>query len=179
MAVVADLQHQPVAGLAGRDTRFRRAAVAGDVGERFRDDKVGGRFDRFRQALRQVDIDDDRDGSTAGQRGYRRVEPAIGQHRRVDAARQVADLLHGALGLLVRLNDQRFGGVWVGVQLFTRHAEVHRELHQALLRSVVQVALDALQLTHRDIAGARAALSELPNPCLQLALAVGAEQVAS
>jgi hypothetical protein len=148
--------------------------VLGGVGEGLGDHEVGGRLDRAGQALGD-DLHADRDGRAGGQCGDRRVQPPVDQHRRVDAARQVAQVGEGALGLFVRLADQLGGRLRVGAELLPGHAEVHGEGDQALLGAVVEVALDAAALVlgrvHRPVAAGLQGV----DPGAQLRLA-GAEQ---
>jgi len=48
-------------------------------------------------------LEADRERRAVAQRGERRVEPAVGQQRRVDAARELAELLEALAELLARL----------------------------------------------------------------------------
>jgi hypothetical protein len=89
----------------------------------------------------------------------------------VDAARQVAQLGQGALGLLVRLVDQPGGGLRVAAELLPGHAEVHREGHQALLGAVVEVALDTAALVLGGVNGPVSAGLQGGDPGTQLRLA--------
>ena len=127
------------------DRRVAGVAVLGDVGERLGDDEVGGGLDRRRRAVGERDVDLDRHRAAGGERRQRGVEPTVGQHRRVDAAHEVAQLADRQLGLLVGADDQLGGAGRVAARLepLTGHAEVHRQRDEALLGAVVEVALDA------------------------------------
>ena len=90
------------------------AAVLGHVGEQLGRAEVGDGLDRGRRALGQVD--DQLDGHVAarGQGGERGAE-AVVQHRRVDAAGQVAQLGDGLLGAAVGRVDQLQSPLQVGL----------------------------------------------------------------
>ena len=97
-------------------------------------------------------------GAVAG--GAERVgQPAVHQQRRVDAVREVAQLLHRLLEVGRDLVEHLLGGVGVGVGELAGEAGAHRERDEVLLRAVVQVALDAaaLEVGGLDDAGAGAA----------------------
>ena len=64
-----------------------------DVGERLGNDEVGRRLDALRQALARRALQLDRQRGAVGEPVERRVEAAIGEHGRVDAARELAQLL--------------------------------------------------------------------------------------
>jgi hypothetical protein len=122
--------------------RVAGAGVLGDVGERLGDGEVRDRLHGGPRPDRHVDLDGDRDGAARGEAGQRRVEAAVGEHRRVDAADQFAELDEGGLGLGVRLVDEGGRGVNVVGELRLRPAEFHRDGDEPLLRAVVQVPLD-------------------------------------
>ena len=72
----------------------------------------------------------------------RRPEAALGQHRGMDAAREVAQLADRALGLVARLTDE-VERVVAAPEPVARHPQVQRDGDEPLLRPVVQVALQA------------------------------------
>jgi hypothetical protein len=82
-------------------------------------------------------------GGASGEGRERRVEPAVVEHRRVDAAGQLAQLGDRRLGRGVRLGDERLRGLRIRVDLLLRHTEGHADGHEARLHAVVQVPLDA------------------------------------
>ena len=93
-------------------------------------------------------------------RGAQRVrEPAVHEQRRVDAVREVAQLLHRLLEVGRDLVEHLLGGVGIGVGELACEPGAHRERDEVLLRAVVEVALDAaaLEVGGLDDAGAGAA----------------------
>ena len=97
-------------------------------------------------------------------------EAAVGEHRRGDPAREVAQLGDRRAGLLARLADQ-LGQLGLVVEPRLGAAEVHAERDEPRLRAVVQVALDPPQLggLHVDRAAPRA--GQLVDALLELLLA--------
>ena len=82
-----------------------RPAVLADVLEQLGGGEVRDALDGLRGPGRQVHGDRHRHGAARGHRGQRRVQAAVGEDRRVDAAGEVAQLLEGDLHLAVRLAD--------------------------------------------------------------------------
>jgi hypothetical protein len=142
-AVVAHQQAQPVGGGACLDLDGRGTGVLGRVGQRFGDDVVGGDLDRLGQPLRHGHLQLHRNGGAARQRLQRRAQAALRQDRRVDAARELAKVLHRGAevgGELVQLGPQAL--------LPGRHAgldgpDLQAQRDELLLDAVVQVPLDA------------------------------------
>ena len=96
-----------------RTDAVRRLGVLGDVGQRLGDREVGGRLGRRRQpVLRQLD-DVDRQRRARDERRDRGRQAALGQHGRVDAARQLAQLGRGVGQLLADALEERAGEVRV------------------------------------------------------------------
>ena len=119
--------------------------VLGHVGERLGRDEVGGGLDGAAASWRPgTPLIRTGTGARVGERLQRRAEAAVAEERRVDAAREVAQLLHRELGLLARLGDQARGRA-AGSLCQARLGEAEREGDgdQPLLGAVVQVALDA------------------------------------
>lgn len=98
--VVADLGGRRVAVAPTGHAGAGGAGVPGGVRQRFRDDEVGHRLDRDRRARFGRHVDGDGNGAARGDRGQRGVQTAVGEDRRVDGARQVAQLGEGGLGVL-------------------------------------------------------------------------------
>ena len=88
------------------DLRRRGVRVLDDVRERLRDDVVRGRLDRRPEPLlRHLDLD--RERRARDERLDRGREAAVGEHGRVDAARELAQLVECGCELLARAADDR------------------------------------------------------------------------
>ena len=116
--------------------------MLGGVGQRLGHRVIGGDLDLLGKPARAPHVEPDRHRGPAGQRPQRGGEPALGEHGRVDAPGQLAQLVHGRRRLLGQ-------GVELRVQLVRarghgrlRRPQLHREGDQPLLGAVVQVALD-------------------------------------
>ena len=81
-------------------------------------------------------------------------QPAVGEHRRVDAAGQVAQLRAAPRRRRCAPRPAAAAPLGVGVQLLLGHAEGHAQRDQPRLRAVVQVALDPAQLGLLRVHGA-------------------------
>src|SRR5262249_57014945 len=105
----------------------------------------------------EVDFDTDGQRVAVGERRDGFFETAVGEYRRVDAAREVAELLERLLHALACFDEQLAGGFGIGRELLLGEADAHAERDEPGLRSVVQVALDPaeLGLLRTDGAGAR------------------------
>ena len=132
--------------------------VLGHVRERFGDDVVRGRLDRLGQALVEK-LEVDRERRPRDERLDRGGQAAVGEHRGVDAARQLPQLLERLRELVGGLAEQPFGRLGLVVHTRLREAQHQGERDEALLRAVVEVALEpaALDVARLDDAGARAA----------------------
>jgi len=140
--VIRHLDDDSVAGNAdpyGDRPRFR---VLRDVRERFRDDVEDRHLDRARQRPVEVDLELDRDARALGQRLERGREAAIGEDRRMEAARQLAELLKGERELLARTAEDRRGSVRIDPELRLGEPEGERERDEALLGAVVEVPFE-------------------------------------
>ena len=91
-AVVADLDLDRAVAPRDADRGAVGVGVAGDVGQRLGDHEVGRRLDRFRQPLRRRLEDLDRQRRAVGEAAERRLQPAVAEHRGVDAAGELAQL---------------------------------------------------------------------------------------
>ena len=142
--VVADHdgQRARVAVAFHHDLGVAGPGVLGDVGERLGHHEVGDRLHRGLRPHRHVHVHVDRHRAQRGQAGQGRVQAALGQHRRVHAPDEVAQLGKGLFGLRVGLVDQLLGSVGVVGELRLGPAEFHGQRDQPLLRAVVQVTLD-------------------------------------
>ncbi len=132
---------------ATRD-RHRRplAGVLARVLQRLEAAEVHGRLHLLRVAADTVGLDAGRQRGAAGRGAERLGEPAVHEQRRVDAVREVAQLLHRVLEVGADLLEHRLGLLGVGVGELAGEPHAHRERDEVLLRAVVQVALDAAPL---------------------------------
>src|SRR5206468_11034641 len=90
------------------------------------------------------------------QRFERRDEPALGEHRRMETARELAQLLQPGRELVTRELEQP---CLLVVARAAEAADRQQHRHQSLLRAVVEVPLDAAALLVGDLhePGARGA----------------------
>ena len=87
----------------------------------------------------------------------------------MDATRELAQLVHRHLELVGRRGeDVAEGGFGVGPELVLRAAELERQCHEPLLRSVVQVALDPSPFLVRRRGEPRPRFGHLLQLCLHL-----------
>ena len=138
-----------------RSTRIadeRGVGVLGDVGQRLADDVVGGGLDRAGEAVLELDVELDRQRRAVGDRADGGLEAALGQHRGVDAAGELAQLLQRVGELLAGPLEVGVVGMAAGGQ-----PQHQRQRDEPLLRAVVEVALQPppLGVARRDDAGAR------------------------
>ena len=151
-------------GARDADLEPRRCGVLGGVRQSLGDHEVRRGLDRHRRPRVEVDRDLDGDRASCRERRERRIEAAVGEDRRVDSAREVAQLRECLLRVLVRLLDERPCSLRVGVELGAGASEVDRERGQPLLRAVVEVALDAPPLGDGSVDRLGALLRQLRNP---------------
>ena len=170
-----DLEHR--AGAPDVDGGRRRARVLGDVRQRLGDAEVGDGLDRrVEPPLADVDADVDRHRAAGGERGQGGVEPPVGQHRRRQAPREVAQLGQRGAGLGAGLLEQGGGAVDVaGGQPCAGPAQLHGQRDQPLLRAVVQVALEPASLGLGRLDRRRPGAGDIGQPALELRVS-GAEQ---
>ena len=152
------------------DLRRGAAGVLGGVGQRLGDDEVGGGLDDRREPAVEPGVDLHRQRAALAERLDGGRQAAVGQHRRGDAAGQVAQLLDGVGGLDAGVAHQ-LGGLGVIVQAVLGAAELHAQRDQAGLRAVVQVALDPAQLGGLGVQRAAAGAGEHVDALGQLLLA--------
>ena len=90
-------------------------------------------------------------GGVQGEGADRVGEAPVGEHRRVDAAHQVTQVVKGTGGRLARLGNQGERRLGAGAHELLGGAQRHADGDEAGLRAVVQVTLDAAQLGDRDL----------------------------
>ena len=164
-AVVGDLEQQRALVLAdGHRDRRALARVLARVLQRLEAAEVDRGLDLLRVAADRRRPSTSV-GSTRAVRRPRRsasAQAAVHQQRRVDAVREVAQLLHRLLEVARRSGRaSSFACVGVAVGELAGEPHAHRERDEVLLRAVVQVALDPapLGVGRLDDAGARDARS--------------------
>ena len=137
---------QPTVGARG--AHADRAAAARQVGDK----EVRGGLDRGEEALVGQRAEAHRRVADLGERLDRSGESFVGQHRRVDAAGELAQLVERG----AQLGD---GGVDLIADLGAQQPQREREHHQPLLGAVVEIALEpaALGIAGLDGTGARRA----------------------
>ena len=121
---------------------MRRARVLRDVGQRLGDREVRGGLDGRREAAGRHLAQLHGDRGPAGEALDRRGQAALGQHRRVDPPRQLAQLARRGCQLVREPVQERCDRRGVGLHPRAHHAHVERQGDEPLLRAVVQVALD-------------------------------------
>src|SRR5882757_8570732 len=154
-----------------------RPGVLDHVGQALRRREVERGLDRGRHRSRDVGGNRDRYRDVQGQSLDRPGEPPIGQHRRVDAVHDVAQLVQGRYGAGPRLVEQVRGRVRVGLDQASGQPEAHRQRDHAGLGAVVQVALDAAQLGGLDVQRATAGSAQHVDALQQFPLALRGEPV--
>jgi hypothetical protein len=146
-AVVRDGDRQPA--VVGRrvDDDALRTRMLVDIGQRLGDDVVGAGLDLLGNRLveREVKLDGQRRPQGKGFEGG--DEPALGEHRGVQAACELADLVEACSELVDREHEQ---GIGLGCDR-AQAPEGEQHGRQPLLRPVVEVALDALALGVGDL----------------------------
>ena len=164
VAVVLDLHDDQVAQAVDPDRRVLGVAVLADVGDRLGDDEVRGDLGRGGEAADEAHVDCDRHAARGGDARDRRVEAAVGQHRRVDAGDELAELDDRRRGLAVGRLHQLAGQLRIVVETLPGAAEIHRDRDEAGLGTVVEVALDALQLRRLHVGRGGPGAGEVLDP---------------
>jgi hypothetical protein len=121
----------------------RGVRILGRVRQRLRDDVVRGQLNLLGQTRVDAHLQLNRDRRTAGKRLERRLESILGQDRRMNPMRDLAQLIEQ-----VRVFVDDTGELCAELHELRRHhrfygAHAKREHDQLLLEAVVQVALDA------------------------------------
>ena len=141
----------------------RRPGVAGDVREALGDDEVGGGLDRAGKRSSGTPRIEAGTVLRLARPAQGRVEAALGQHRRVDAAGELAQL--GRRLAQVGASPRRAArGPRPGRSSTSRrrgHAQRHRDADELLLGAVVEVALDPPPRLVGGLDDARARLPQL------------------
>jgi hypothetical protein len=166
---------QPVAGPLYDHLGLAGLGVLGDVGQALGDHEVGDRLDRGWRTARQVHGQPDRDRHPRRNARQRRVQAAVLQHGRVQAADQVAEFGQGRLGVLVGFGQgllRLLGGFGVD----PGQAQVHGQRDELLLGAVVQVPLQPAPFGVGGVDGAGPGLGQVLHLVFQFLRAAGAQQ---
>ena len=122
---------------------LRRLGMLSDVRERFGNDKIRRALNERREAG-GGDIDPDRDRRARGERGDRRTEPAVGEHRGMQPSAQVAQVTDRPLSFLDRFGDRPSR---VATELTARRClQGDDHIDEPLLGPVMQVPAEATPL---------------------------------
>src|SRR2546426_6019418 len=145
-AVVLHLETEPalVARCQAHD-RTRCVRVLRHVLQGLETTEVDGCLDLLRVAVHPVGLDVHGDGSLARLRTKSRAEPLVGQERRVDPTREVAQRLERLVRLRLDLGEHQLGLRRISIHEGLRKALLHRERDQLLLRPVMDIALERLR----------------------------------
>ena len=145
-----------------------RVRVLDDVGQRLGDDEVSGGLDFLREPAVQSQVELNRHRRSLCERVERGCESAVGEHRRVDPARELAQL---GLRLAQRRDrpveqlDRRLLG-----DPAAQHLQLERERHEPLLGAIVQVALEPAAGLHRRLDDPAPGCPELVQPGVEVGL---------
>ena len=123
--------------------------MLGDVRDRLGDDVVDRRLDGLRQALVREVGELDRQRCAGEDRLQRRAEPAVGEDRGVDATRQLPQLVECTRELGLSLLEKPRDRVRATLERALGQTELQGERDEALLRAIVQVALQSPAPTMR------------------------------
>lgn len=157
---------------ANRDLDGGRLRVLRRVRKRLGHHVVGGRLDLPGQPLGRdvpVDLDLDLQRGARDQRVECRRQPSVGEDRRVDATRQLAQLGERLGKLLGGCIEQLLGRGGLRADAGARKPQRQRQRHEPLLGPVMEVALEAAAL---GVGGLDDAGALRPDPGL-LRLALG------
>ncbi len=128
------------------DPHGLRVRVLRDVLQRLEAREVDGGLRILREAPDPVGDDLDRHGRLARLRLERGEQALVRQERRVDAARQVPQILERPLRVALQLRKHLVGARGIALEHRLRQPHLHAQRHQLLLRSVVDVALETPSL---------------------------------
>ena len=136
--VVANLHAQAVVHANHRDLHLRRRGVTRGVREALSHAEVGGLHRRGEARIRYGN--QRRRHTRAGhERLQRRPQATLGKSRGVDPARELAQLLGRLRQVGERGVEQLLSAGGFVVQPGSRHAQVEGQLHEPLLRAVMEV----------------------------------------
>ena len=150
--VVADADGQTAVASLDVDVDPRRPCAAGHVRQAFGDNVVRGHLGRQRDMPIEVHAQLDRYRRPAGERRESWLEPGLGKDGRVDAARQLPELVDRVAQLRDRLVELAREAIRSDPLHLSGILETDRDPGQVLLRPVMQRPLDAsaLRVTRGD-----------------------------
>ena len=143
-AVVGDLDARQRARLPDAHRDARRLRVLADVGQRLGGDEVRGQLDRLGEAAGRLVGDRGVDGRARREPLQRRGQPVL-EHRRVEPARELAQLGHRQRELVARRRHELLRRRVV-VDAALQQAQLERDRDEPLLGAVVEVALEPAAL---------------------------------
>jgi hypothetical protein len=141
-AVVGDGHDECVAAARHAHADGVGPGVLRNVGESLGDDEVSGRLDGRVESLRDHGAQVDRHRRPLDECGQGRFETTVGEHRRVDAARQIAQLGKAAVELFPCPGQDGPRALGVTLEPLVEHRQLERGGDESLLCPIVQVALD-------------------------------------
>ena len=159
----------PDLGLAG-------AGVLDRVGERLGDREVARGLDRRAEPSGQDDVGLGAQRRVQGQRPDRLAQAAVGQHRGVDAADQVAQLGESLGRGFPGLGHQRDRGLRAGRDQVLGGPQAHAQGDQPGLRPVVQVPLHPPQLGRGAVHRVGPGMGQLLHPPGQVGVRFAPQQ---
>ena len=143
LAVVPDVHPHGVVVGVDRDLDCCRVRVLGNVRQGLGDDVVDADLDRLRKPVPTSDVELDRHRSTARDVAQRGPKPTFGQDRRVDAVRDLSEVVECPRQPFAdsgKARKKELARPGLRDVLGSPYAEPERD--QALLHPVVQVAFD-------------------------------------
>jgi len=126
----------------GVHPRVRRLRVLGHVGQTLGDREVGGALDRRGHALLELRLELDGERGACRNGLEARVEPALREHRGVDARGQLAQLVDRSACVLECPGDE----LARELRALVRELQPEQDRDQPLLRAVVEVTAEATAL---------------------------------
>ncbi len=147
------------------------AAVLRNIGQGLRSDEIGRSFRRGWESLTGCELADEDGRHWPDTRNGLdcRHEAAVEQDGRRDPTNEVANLGQRLTRLLLPFDDQLLCRCRIRVDPLARETEVDRQHDEALLGTVVEVALDPVEFARFDVEDGRAALPKRLDLAPQLA----------
>ena len=139
---------QRLGGIPGTHGNLRRSGVLGCIVDRREAGEVDRALDLGPAAAYPACRNRDRLGRVTAGGDQCRIESFGGQHQRIDTTRECTDLVDGLLDLLSETIQCRAGvRVAAVLEVLSSEREPNPQPGQTLLKSVVEVSLDALTIS--------------------------------